>query len=210
MSPRPDVSQQRRNQILEAAATVFSRLGFNKARMDDIAAQSGLSKGILYWYFNSKDAIITALLERVFAGSLEDLHTAQTSDEPVREQLLFLTRSFVREIRGMAALLPITFEFYAIATRHKTVKEFLTDFYRRYRVALAGMVRLGAARGEFRPVDAEVVANAVIALFEGLLLLYVIDPEAVDLESHGEQSVLLLLEGLKAPAIESRPGVSNV
>ncbi|HET7081061.1 MAG TPA: helix-turn-helix domain-containing protein, partial [Chloroflexia bacterium] len=57
MSPRPDVSEERKNQILDAAAAVFSRLGFHEARMDDIVRESGLSKGTLYWYFTSKDAI---------------------------------------------------------------------------------------------------------------------------------------------------------
>ena len=45
MSPRPDVSEERRNQILEAAMAVFARQGFEQARMDDIAQEVGLSKG---------------------------------------------------------------------------------------------------------------------------------------------------------------------
>jgi len=55
MSPRPDVSEERKNQILDAAGKVFARLGFQKTRMDDIVEESGLSKGTLYWYFKSKD-----------------------------------------------------------------------------------------------------------------------------------------------------------
>ena len=51
MSPRPDVSEERRNQILEAAMAVFARQGFEQARMDDIAQEVGLSKGALYLYF---------------------------------------------------------------------------------------------------------------------------------------------------------------
>ena len=62
LSPRPDVSDERKNQILQAATNVFSRLGFHKARMDDIVEESGLSKGTLYWYFKSKDDIVSALI----------------------------------------------------------------------------------------------------------------------------------------------------
>ena len=64
MSPRPDVSKLRKQQILDAAIKVFSRSGFEKARMDDIAEESGLSKGTLYWYFKNKDEIISNVLER--------------------------------------------------------------------------------------------------------------------------------------------------
>ena len=62
MSPRRDVSEERKEQILDAAAEVFSRKGFDKARMDDIVEKTGLSKGALYWYFKSKDEIFEALV----------------------------------------------------------------------------------------------------------------------------------------------------
>ncbi len=48
MAPRPSATQQRTDQIVNAATKGFSRLGFNKARMDDIAGESRLSKGAVY------------------------------------------------------------------------------------------------------------------------------------------------------------------
>ena len=65
MAPRPDVSKERKSQILTAATKVFTELGFAGARMDDIVAESGLSKGNLYWYFESKDTIIISMLDQV-------------------------------------------------------------------------------------------------------------------------------------------------
>ena len=50
--------------ILGAAEKVFARDGYQQARMDDIAATAELSKGTLYYYFKSKDAIFVRLLER--------------------------------------------------------------------------------------------------------------------------------------------------
>jgi AcrR family transcriptional regulator len=55
MSARPDVSAERKKQILETAMLVFSRKGLHQAHMDDIVKQSGLSIGTIYWYFSSKD-----------------------------------------------------------------------------------------------------------------------------------------------------------
>ncbi len=73
MSPRPDVSEERKGQILEAATSVFSRLGFHRARMEDVALESGLAKGTLYLYYRSKDELIGALLERIFGWGRRDL-----------------------------------------------------------------------------------------------------------------------------------------
>ena len=75
MTPRPDVSAERTEQIVEAAIAVFSRLGFHKARMDDIAREAGVSKGTLYWYFESKDAITKALLQYLFDQEVQEVTT---------------------------------------------------------------------------------------------------------------------------------------
>ena len=66
MSPRPNVSEERISQIVTAAEDVFTKKGFNEARMDDIAEETGLSKGTLYNYFKSKDDLIIAILDRIF------------------------------------------------------------------------------------------------------------------------------------------------
>ena len=94
MSPRPNVSEERKQQILEAAIAVFARLGFRAARMDDVAEQAGLSKGALYLYYKSKDAIIAALLQHLFAQEFKQLQTLVESESKglVVEQLLILTR----------------------------------------------------------------------------------------------------------------------
>jgi AcrR family transcriptional regulator len=96
MSPRPDKSPERKQQILEAAIAVFARLGFRAARMEDVAEQARLSKGALYLYYKSKDAIIAALLQHLFTqefkqlqasgGATADPHEAVCLNDAVGEQ----------------------------------------------------------------------------------------------------------------------------
>src|SRR5690606_2285380 len=62
-------AEQRRERILEAALTIFSRRGYRDAAMDDIAAASETSKGGVYFHFPNKQAIFLALLDRM-AGLL--------------------------------------------------------------------------------------------------------------------------------------------
>ncbi len=89
MSPKPDVSEERKDQIAEAATTVFTQKGFDKARMDDIASEANLSKGALYLYFKSKDAIITHLLDRLFEREFSDLLSLEDDPRPASEKLIF-------------------------------------------------------------------------------------------------------------------------
>lgn len=201
MSPRPDVSEERKNQILEAAIAVFSRLGFQQARMDDIAGQAGLSKGALYLYYKSKDAVIAALLKYFFAQELKHLQALVASDFQgnVSEQLLRLTHDLTSAMQWMARLMPIAFEFYAIAGRDKDVRQFLQEYFVTYRGALARLIERGIEHGEFRPVDAESTAVTFTALFEGLALLYFVSPQERSWANQVEASVRLLLEGLQMP-----------
>ena len=198
MSPRPDVSEERRNQILEAAMAVFARQGFEQARMDDIAQEVGFSKGALYLYFKSKDAIISAILQFFFSHAMKKLQGILESEETpsVREQLLRLNQYYVGEMKWMVSMLPISFQFYAVAARQKSVRQVLKRYFKDYREVLAELIQRGIARGEFRPMQAEDVAIAVTALYEGLALLWMVDPDATTWEQIGERSLLLLLDGL--------------
>ena len=198
MSPRPDVSEERRNQILEAAALVFARSGFSKARMDDIAAESGLSKGTLYWYFNSKDEIILAMLDRLFERELADLHTLQESGRTATECLLEYTEIAILDMTHLLQLMPIAYEYLALAFRNEAVLQALKRYSRSYFELIIPIIQQGIDNGEFRQVDPQDVAIAVGAIFEGTALLWVYDSETIQIEKHIRSSINLLLDGLQA------------
>lgn len=200
MSPRPDVSEERRNQILEAAMAVFARQGFDQARMDDIAQEAGLSKGALYLYYKSKDAIISAILQFFFTRVMKKLSSFLESEErqSVRERLLSLNRYYVNEMKWMTSLVPLSFEFYAVAARQKTVRQFLKQYFKEYRGVLAVLIQRGIERGEFLSVQPEQVAIAISALYEGLTLLWMVDAEATHWEQTGEAALTMLLDGIAA------------
>jgi len=63
MSTKEITTAERRQQILSAAMNCFLAKGYHRATMDDIVAESGLSKGTLYWYFKSKKELFLALVQ---------------------------------------------------------------------------------------------------------------------------------------------------
>ena len=195
------MSEERKSQIVEAAISVFSRLGFHKARMEDVARESGLAKGTLYLYYRSKDELIGALLERIFAWGRRDLEAALAGEGPASERLVELSRRMSKEVERLSILLPVWFEFYAVAARNKAVKRFVRRYFEEYRGALESVVREGIERGEFRVVDAAEAAVTIVALFEGVTLLWAFDLEAVPAGEQMEASTRLLIEGL----IRERP-----
>lgn len=202
MPPRPDVSEERKNQILEAAIAVFARLGFQQTRMDDIAGQAGLSKGALYLYYKSKDAIIGALLTYFFEQEFKRLQAfvAVERQESIASQIMILSRELATAMHWMQQLMPIAFEFYAIAGRNQEVRQFLKEYYSKYADALAQLIQRGIERGEFQEIDAHATATTLVALYEGLALLYFVNPKALQWNEQIEASVRLLLTGIQKTA----------
>lgn len=197
MSPRPDVSQVRIDQILTAATAVFARQGFHNARMDDIVAESGLSKGALYWYFKSKDDIISAILVNLFERELADLQNLVTKGESASERILEFARNSIEDMKRMMRILPITYEFYALAFRNKKVSQTLRKYLRNYMRILPPIIQQGIQDREFRSVDPKETAIALGAVIEGTTLLWIFDRETIDLEKDVETGVVYILEGIK-------------
>ena len=199
MAPRPDVSDQRRHQIMDAALTVFSHLGFERASMDDIAKEAGVSKGALYLYYKSKDAIIAKLLQLFFDQALKQVKLLAAGEGSVTEQLLAFTRVLTREMDRMAAMQPISPQFYAIAARHATIRQHLRAYFAEYRALMEEVIQRGIAQGELRAdISPAETAVTLTALLEGLALLWLIDPQATDWHVQVESSTKLLIQGLSA------------
>lgn len=197
MSPRPDVSEERRNQILDSATRVFARLGFHDARMDDIVAESGLSKGALYWYFNSKDDLIIAILDRLFEREMSDLRDMQINPGPASERLRQFTEHTLTDLEQWLGLLPVAYEFLGLIFRRAIVKQAFRHYLRSFLQLLIPIIQEGIDNGEFRPANAEEVAITTVAIFEGTILLWVYDPESIDVSRHIRQGIELLLMGLQ-------------
>ncbi len=197
MSPRPDVSKERKQQILDAAEEVFTRKGLDNARMDDIAKKTGLSKGSLYWYFKSKDDLIIAILDRIFGDMFEQFDAHKNIEHSATEAILQFTEAAIRDYKLMLRMMPIAYEFLALAFRNTIVQKALKQYFSTYMNSLVPIVQRGIDSGEFRPVDAQEVAIAAGAIFEGTVLLWVYDNSRIDVERHIRSSIKLLLEGVQ-------------
>jgi AcrR family transcriptional regulator len=198
--PRQDVSEERKSQILDAAEQVFTQKGLDLARMDDIAEETGLSKGTLYLYFKSKEDLIIAILDRIFQGVFKQLDARKDNELSATEAISQFTEEAIHDYKLMLRLMPVAYEFLALAFRNKTVQKALKQYFRHYMEVLVPIIQRGIDAGEFRPVDAQEVAIAAGAIYEGTILLWVYDKTLVDIDHHIRSSIKLLLEGIQVPA----------
>ena len=107
--PKPSRIQQRnRGLILDAALDVFSAHGYRGATLDQIAAQAGLSKPNILYYFAGKEEIHVTLLNQLMEAWLDPLHEIDPNADPLEELLRYvhrkleMSREFPRESRLFA------------------------------------------------------------------------------------------------------------
>jgi len=198
MSPRPDVSEKRRDQILEAATRVFTQRGFADARMDDIVAESKLSKGSLYWYFDSKDALIVGILDRVFDWETTHLRELIDQEESSQEKLEIIFDTMVQEIEKMKPLMPLFLEFWSLSLRRNTIQQAIKRYYQNFIDLIEPIIERGIQLGEFDPIGVKEVTFAIGAIFEGTILFHIYFPEKVDFQDQFRTNLDLVLHGLLA------------
>jgi AcrR family transcriptional regulator len=197
MGPRRDVSEERRAQILGAATAVFSRAGLTGASMDDIAEQAGLSKGSLYWYFNSKEDIILGILDAMISREYEAFNDLNAQSLSAEELLISILDFALEDLENMQSMLPILFEYWGMIQRKKKIRDRLGKYYKEMFAVMRPIIQQGVDNGEFIPVDVEEVAISIGAVFEGTIVLWAAVPEQVDLQKNISAGIKLIMDGIR-------------
>ncbi|MGH3377949.1 MAG: TetR/AcrR family transcriptional regulator [Actinoallomurus sp.] len=97
---RPVPKEQKREELLAAAAVLFVRDGYDATSMSKLAAHAGVTANTLYWYFRDKDELLVAVADRYLEGLLG--HHAAVADRPLAEQLRWLVKS-LRPVKHLVA-----------------------------------------------------------------------------------------------------------
>jgi TetR/AcrR family fatty acid metabolism transcriptional regulator len=198
MSPKTDVSEERKIQILEAAKQAFAKKGIHKTRMSDIAESSGLSKGALYWYFDSKDAIILALLDKIFEPEIQELSALLEDPRSAEEKLMLYAERGGQDIIDMLKWMPLIYDFFALAFRQKTIKNSISSYYRKNLALLEAIIQQGVNSGELTTDSPQDAAITIGSIIEGTVMLWLYDPDSIDIVQHIKSNTRLLLDGLRA------------
>lgn len=191
---------ERPGEILEAAFEEFVEKGYAGTRLEDVAARAGVTKGTIYFYFESKEAVFASMVRELWLP----VHTGvarflKETQEPAPEFL----RSFLRYLHQVLAEDRRAREILRLLIAEaRRFPELLDEHHARFGgpvfERLRRSLQQGAARGEIRstslPDFAEVLIGPALTLNVWSLLFG--DRKPVDLDRHFEASLDLLLHGL--------------
>jgi len=169
-----------RSRVLAAAGSVFARQGLDRASLDAVAAEAGLTKGAVYGHFASKQALFLALFDQACAQHDQEmpemLRTCLADPDPLKalQHLIGVVLQRFAEDPGLGFLL---LEFLG-QSRDPMVREELGRRYREGYQKAANLIREARlqAPGRDRDTDPDLMAIFWVALVDGLMLARIANP----------------------------------
>jgi AcrR family transcriptional regulator len=198
--------EARPDEILDAACRVFSEHGYARATLEEVARSAGVSKGTLYLYFDSKEALFREMVRAKIVAALAQAEAAVRDHEGScrdllvlvltgmyrrmrQEQIIGLSRVVLAELRNFPELARFYFEEVILRARH-LVEEVLAR---------------GVASGEFRAVangfGARGLCSLLVHTCQVQSFFQSFDPEALLDEAALEGLIDLYLHGVLAPPV---------
>ncbi len=163
--------EQKRREILGAAAATFARHGYHGTNLQRVAESAGMGKSSLYHYFPTKEALFAALAD-AFLHHEADLFASASRDGDARAQLSALLDAMAGLFDEWAKVGSLLVDFLRAPRGRRRVR----DTFRTARGALARIIRSGQRAGSFRSGSATALATTVLACLDGLFLQELVEP----------------------------------
>lgn len=162
-SERQRRKDARPQELLDAALDLFTRQGLAATRMDDVAARVGVSKGTLYLYFQSKEALFKAvvrdsLAQMVAQGTRDAVATHASATDRLRGMTQWWTAVLNHPCGGVFKLMLTELPQFPDLARFYEEEIMAPGL-----LALRAEVTRGVSRGEFRPCNAELVVQSLVS-----------------------------------------------
>ena len=168
-----------RRKLLDAAKLIFAKDGFEAARLEDISAGAGYTRGAFYANFKSKEDIFFALLEEWVRERIDSLTTTLIQHKGPREKLAALRKHYAEVARDRRLVL-ISLEFKLFALRHPEAHARLQNRHRRIRACFAKLLsELLRPLKQTLPIGYTGVSACLGNVAEGLLLEHLVDPKTL-------------------------------
>jgi TetR/AcrR family fatty acid metabolism transcriptional regulator len=195
--------KEKKDLIIAAALREFSKKGFAKTTVNDIAAAAGIGKGTIYEYFSNKEEIIHETFTHFMGGFEANFQEVLVSDLNAVGKLKKMLESFAA-LPGSPAreTMDLMFDFWAEGIKVSDSKGILmnhmTQFYQAYMEIFADVIIEGMGDGSFRKdINPHSAASMIVGCLDGLLVQWLLDKENYEFEKVLNTVSDILLKGLK-------------
>jgi len=189
--------EERRRQILDAAVRAFAKRGYHASRVSDIAEEAGVAYGLVYHYFESKEAVLEAIFTDTWGTMLEAIRSVEETETSPREQLRKTAAIVLRTWRNDPDLVRVLVR--EVTRRGEQLQREVGEIALAFE-ALERIVRRGQESGAFRTdIEPRLAAWILYGALEEILTGWVLGqlPDGEDAVAEAERAVVqVLCDGL--------------
>lgn len=182
---RPKATKDRHQEILDAAARVITERGLADTRISDVAEAAGVSPGLILYYFDSKDRLLSEALtfanDQFFLRMSREIRRIPSAKDQLRHLIDLSVPGYQPEY-GKLDEWALWIEVWVRALRDSQMAKDREVLDQRWRQSIAEIVRAGQASGEFGPGDADEVALRLGSLIDGLAIQVIMNDSQVSPE----------------------------
>ena len=184
-----------RDKILNVAATIFSKFGFHKTTVDEIARAAHKAKGSVYYHFKSKEELFQGVIDKEFQILRGELIKAIDSGNNAKEKLAnYIT---VR----MKTLNELTNFYDALKNDYLTYLGFIEEIRQRYdneeTVLIKSILTGGVNNNEFEINNVEIAAPAILTALKGLEIPFFIEDKYNEMETRLNELIRIMIRGME-------------
>jgi TetR/AcrR family fatty acid metabolism transcriptional regulator len=203
-TPNPALQQQRRVMIMLTVAQLLTEGSHSGVTLDRIAKAAGVSKGMLTYYFDSKDQLFTDTIAFFLEQQELALRTILEDDgAPPMDRLRRLIATALPDGDTVQLHLRFLVEVWSYAKERPEAMKMVRESHLRFRQQCEQLIDLGAAKGYVTARDRKWVNLLLHAILDGMSFQLAIDDE-LDVPDVRER-LLALIDGMLAPTDSARP-----
>jgi len=172
------LSGEKAQRIVEAMRRSVARRGTAGSTFDHVSREAGVSRGLLHYYFGTKEQLLVEAVRRDCELRLEllerQLSTAQTADDFID----LMAQNLQQTVREDPDFVTLVFELFTLSRRNEDIAVEYAELMRRTREQVAGMLADAQQQGILRlHAEPEAVAEVLFSLGDGLALRMLAEPD---------------------------------
>jgi len=186
--PQIEPTVDRRKQILEAAMACFAKRGFHQASMHDISAEAGISVGLIYRYFENKEAVISAMADQHKQEIHDVLERARQAPSLLESLEILFTAHCCEDAPQVVSAFVV--DLYAEASRNPQMADLVRDVLQTTMDGVTDLIaRSPEAEGVMHGLKPNELSELIFAVARGMLMRDVLQPPTMTAAERRERQL---------------------
>jgi AcrR family transcriptional regulator len=172
------LSGEKAQRIIEAMRRSVAKRGTVGSTFDHVSREAGVSRGLLHYYFGTKEQLLVEAVRRECALRMEMLERQLSAAQSADDFIDLMAQNLKQTVREEPDLVTLMFELFSLSRRNTDIAAEYAELMRATREQVAGMLDAGQREGILNlHADPEAVAEILFSLGDGLALRMLAEPD---------------------------------